>query len=134
VEVLPLVQVKTLPQAPRGIAGLLNYRGQPVPVVDLSEWALGRPAAERLSTRVILVRLPDASGRPRLLGLQAERATETIRKEPADFAEAGVSNPAARYLGPVATDAQGMVQWIQIDRLLPDAVKAVLFKETVELS
>jgi len=30
IEVLPLVSLKRIPQAPRGVAGLFNYRGRPV--------------------------------------------------------------------------------------------------------
>ncbi len=36
--------IKQIPQAPPGVAGVFNYRGAPVPVIDLSELALGRPA------------------------------------------------------------------------------------------
>src|SRR5580692_2688337 len=62
-EVLPLLELKKLPGAPRGVAGIFNYRGRPVPAVDLSEMTLGRPASERLSTRIIVVNYPDETGR-----------------------------------------------------------------------
>ena len=39
VEVVPLLALKELPQAPKGVAGLFNYRGALVPAVDLSELA-----------------------------------------------------------------------------------------------
>jgi chemotaxis-related protein WspB len=48
VEVVPLLEMKPLPQAPRGVAGIFNYRGRPVPAVDLSALTLGQPASERL--------------------------------------------------------------------------------------
>ena len=67
------------------MAGLFNYRGAPVPVIDLSQLTLGRPAARRLSTRIVLVHYPDESGGTHLLGLIAERATQTVRHEPSDF-------------------------------------------------
>ncbi len=46
-EVLPLVALKALLGAPAGVAGLIDYRGTAVPVIDLSALALGRPAALR---------------------------------------------------------------------------------------
>jgi chemotaxis signal transduction protein len=46
-EILPLVEIKKLPHAAPGVAGLFYYRGAPVPVIDLSALALGRPARER---------------------------------------------------------------------------------------
>jgi chemotaxis-related protein WspB len=131
-EVLPLVQVKKIPQAARGVAGIFTYRGAPVPVLDLSELALGRPAPARLSTRLLLVHYPDGWGRRRLLGLIAEKATETLRREPGDFADAGVNAHGAPYLGPVVTEPRGIVQWVQVDRLLPSPVRAALFPAVTE--
>ena len=131
-EVLPLVQVKKIPRAPAGVAGVFTYRGAPVPVLDLSLLALGRPAHSRLSTRLLLVHYPDATGTKRLLGLIAEKATETLRREPGDFVASGVKSDGAPYLGPVVNDARGLIQWIEVDKLLPESVRDVLFKQTVE--
>lgn len=130
-EILPLVQLKALPRAPVGIAGVFNYRGTPVPVVDLSAIALGRTAAPRLGTRILLTHQNDHTGARRLLGLVAEHATETLRCEPGDFAPACVASPDAPYLGPVKADSRGLIQWIDPDRLLSNEVRAVLFK-TIE--
>lgn len=132
VEVIPLVQLKAVPQAPRGVAGLCNYRGKAVPVIDLSALALDRPARSRLSTRLILVRHPGAGGSDELLGLLAEQVTDTIRRETAEFAPAGVDNPEARYLGPVTRDRTGLVQRIEAAQLLTPEVRAVLFRAQAE--
>ncbi len=129
VVVLPLLRIKQIPQSPPGVLGVCNYHGSPVPVIDLSVLALGTPARARFSTRLVLVRYPDAAGASRLLGLIAEKATETLRRNPTDFVPAGVANDHAPYLGPVAADARGLVQWIHVERLLPAAVRDVLFRE-----
>lgn len=131
-EVLPLVQVKKIPRAPAGVAGVFNYRGAPVPVLDLSEIALGRPAHSRLSTRLLLVHYPGSNGTKRLLGLIAEKATETLRREPADFLASGVRSDGAPYLGPVVNDARGIIQWIEVNKLLPEAVRELLFSQIEE--
>ena len=132
VEVLPLLGIKQIPQAPAGVAGAFNYRGKPVPVIDLSELALGRPARLHMSTRIIIVRYPDGNGTQDLLGLIAEKATETVRRDAADFTDSGVINDGAPYLGPVATDPNGLVQRIEVTQLLPAAVRDVLFKQPLE--
>lgn len=129
VEVLPLVELKGLPQSPPGVAGVFNYRGQPVPAMDLCTLTLQRPAQECLSTRIIVVRCPGAEGQSHLLGLIAEQATETLRRNRQDFVNAGLKLEGAPYLGPVAVDAQGMIQWIHEDRLLPDPVRESLFTQ-----
>jgi chemotaxis-related protein WspB len=131
-EVLPLLGVKEIPRAPEAMTGLFNCRGAPVPLIDLSQLTLGRPAARRLSTRIVLVNYPDETGRTHLLGLIAERATRTARHEPSDFVASGVTSAGAPYLGPVVTDAHGLLQWIDVRTLLPPAFRDLLFKEPMD--
>src|SRR3954453_22115791 len=88
-EILPLVDVKLLPQARPAIAGICNYRGAPVPVIDLNHLMSNRPAAQRFSTRIILVNYRSDGG-TRLLGLIAEQVKATVKREPAEFVDAGV--------------------------------------------
>jgi chemotaxis-related protein WspB len=130
-EVLPLVDITRIPQAPPGVAGMFDCRGVPVPVVDLSQLMLGRPAQHCLSTRIIVVDYPDETGARRRLGLIAERATETMRRERADFVDAGVTSDGASYLGSVAVGARGLVQWVEVSKLLPGSVRDVLFRQPV---
>src|SRR6202051_5175749 len=126
-EVLPLLEITRVPQAPVGVAGLINYRGKFVPVIDLSELMFGEPASPHISTRLILVRYGG-----HLLGLIAEQATETMRREAASFAESGISSDAAQYLGPVTQDGGQLIRWIDVQKLLPAAVSSVLFRQAEE--
>jgi chemotaxis-related protein WspB len=128
IEVLPFVNLTRLPKALPGIAGMFDYHGLPVPAVDLSEVILGHVAQRRMSTRMVIVNYPGDDGAPRLLGLIAERATATARLDAAQFKETGVSNDDAPYLGPVARDARGLIQWLTVPQLLPPTVRNVLFK------
>ena len=130
-QVLPLVELKQIPQAPAGVVGVLDFRGTLVPVIDLNELALGRAARRCLSTRLILVHYSDRSGQARLLGLIAEQVTRTLKRSRADFSAAGIASDTAPYLGPVAADDAGrLVQWIEVQQLIPEAVSAVLFRRT----
>jgi len=132
VEVLPLLELKKIPQAPRGVAGLFNYRGQPVPAVDLSQLTLDQPASERLSTRIIVVNYLDGTGKSLLLGLIAEHATEMIRRESKDFVDSGVKLDATPYLGPVLMDGKGAIQLVHEQRLLSEKVRTLLFSNAVD--
>jgi chemotaxis-related protein WspB len=129
VEVLPLVEITQIPQSPRGVAGMFNHRGEPVPVIDLSELTLGQSAARRFSTRMILVHYADEKEGQHLLALIAEKATQTLHRDAKDFVASGVTNDQASYLGPVATDRRGLIQWIKVNQLLPPSVRDVLFKQ-----
>jgi chemotaxis-related protein WspB len=128
--VLPRLDVKAIPHAPSAVEGLCHYRGAPVPVIDLSELALGRAAASRLSTRIVIVQYPDPAAGPHLLGLLVERATETLRRDPAEFVAPGVSVAEASYLGPVTSDARGLIQRIEVQRLLTASLRSLLFEES----
>ncbi len=114
VEVLPLIATHQVPNAPRGIAGTISYRGRPVPVIDLGELVLGTPAPVRLGTRILIV----CAGEGSLFGLIAANATQTFRFRDADFAASAILNAATPFLGPVALAQQGEVRRIELDTLL----------------
>ena len=127
IEVVPLLGLKQIPQAPRGVAGLFNYRGEVVVALDLAELTTGQPSAERLSTRILIVRAQVENCGARLLGLIAERATSMLRREPDDFVDPGLAPGAGPYLGPVLLDEQGVIQWIKEERFLPAPLRQMLF-------
>ena len=131
VEVLPLVNSKHIPRAPLGVAGVFDYHGTPVPLIDFTELAQGTPSRKWMSTRIILVNYQDKSGTMRLLGFLAEHVTETMHRSEEDFADSGVVSDAP-YLGRVITDAAGIIQRIGIQNLLSDSVGDHLFRERVE--
>jgi chemotaxis-related protein WspB len=132
VRILPLTVIKRIPHVPAAIAGCFDYQGTVIPLVDLTELMLGRPAPRHLSTRVILVPFGPGKGssgrRDNLLGLMAEKATETIRTDSSQFTAAGVTPDAAPYLGPVRSVGGRMLQQLDLARLLPDDLSAMLFR------
>ncbi|MCX5544026.1 chemotaxis protein CheW [Paraburkholderia sp. CNPSo 3076] len=134
--VLPLAPVRAFPGTPAYIAGVIDYEGAPVPVVDLPMLALGRPARMLMSTRLVLVYDRDddagaaaAHANPRRLALLLESATRTQSIAPERFAEGGIATPEARWLGPVARDERGFVQWVKVAQLLDARVRARLFPD-----
>lgn len=131
-QVLPLIGVKQIPLMPAGVAGALNYRGKPLPVVDLNQLAFGRSAARKLSTRIVLVDYRGEDGSSKLLGLIAEKATELVRYEPEEFTDPGIANPETPYLGPVVSDATGLIQWVDPKKLLPASITEKLFTQLAE--
>jgi chemotaxis-related protein WspB len=133
-EVLPLVELRKIPDAPKGVAGIFNYHGRPVPAVDLSELTLGQPSDPRLSTRIIVINYPDERGALHPLGLIAEHATELIQRDQRLFQEPDHKLGGAPYLGPVLMDKRGVIQWVHEQRLLPERARDLLFCETLEQS
>src|SRR5262249_52837401 len=126
-EVLPMLQVKPVPQAPAGVAGLINYRGAPVPVVDLSSLMMGRPASPSLSTRLIIVHYPDKSGQPLPLGLIAHDVVATLPRDAPAFQPSNIGDGQSACSGPVTSDDRGVIQWVNVNALLPASVRDGLF-------
>ena len=124
---LPLIDITRVPQAPPEVAGMCDRRGMPVPVIDLSQLLAGRPAAQRLNTRIFIVRYTDAQGGTQQLGLVAENATDILRCPATAFVPSGITNRRTPFLGDVATDADGFVQRLDVHTLLPPSVRDVIF-------
>jgi chemotaxis-related protein WspB len=122
-EVLPLPALRPLPGAPEYVAGVFDYHGALVPAIDLSQLLAGRPARLLLSTRVVLVDYAQTH----LLGLVAERATETVSCREEEWLPAGVTVEGAPYLGPILRHEDGMIQRVTVEDLLAPAVRETLF-------
>jgi chemotaxis-related protein WspB len=130
VEVVPLVTLRRVPKAPDYLAGLLNYHSRLVPVLDLCQLLQGQPCPARLSTRIILVHYQRPNRPLQILGLMAERVTDTVTTD--STVPLGIKVDAAPYLGDMITDEHGMLQCVQVEHLLPAAVHALLFPDEAE--
>lgn len=119
VEVLPLVDLKGIPRSPASLAGVLNYHGTPIPVLDLAGIILGRSSAQRMNTRLVVTERQDPSGNKSLLGLLAERTTDMLRREESDFVPSGIATGQSPHLGPVTVESGRLVQRIEIEHLIP---------------
>lgn len=124
VEVLPRHALRPVALAPRGVAGLLVFRGALVPVVDLCRLVLDRDCRPLLSSRLMMVAIPHGGGQ-RLVGLLAENVLDLV---PAGETMAGVQLADAPWLGDHLADQPGLPQLLDPARLLPDEL-AALFEE-----
>jgi chemotaxis-related protein WspB len=125
IEVLPAVPLRRLPRVPEYVAGVFRYRGVTVPVIDLSRLIGGKPAAELLSTRIVLVRHPGPTGVGRALGLLAARATN-IEEDSSEIGSSGFATPEAPFLEGLST-AGPMIQYVSVEHLLPNDLRERLF-------
>ena len=115
IEVLPLVELSTTRDAPADVAGVFDYRGRFVPVVDLCVLELRRPAHRRLGTRMIMVAVthPTDAAESTPVGLIAENVTEIMRCEPGDFM-------------PFVQGPRGLTERAEPDALIPAALRGYL--------
>jgi chemotaxis-related protein WspB len=88
---------------------------------------LGRPAPGRLSTRILIIRIKRDHDF-RLVGVIAEKLTETMRCDPSDFVSPGIISSETPFLSSVHVDKRGPVQRIDVDRLLAGPHGYLLFE------
>ena len=135
-EILPCLRIKAIPCSPRGLAGLLDYHGEHVPVVDLNELATGSPSPALASTRIVIAVVADetpAEYNPiasRLVGLLVPRATEIFRADESSFVAPPLRQDGAPYLGKVASHPSGLIQLVRVADLLTEEMRETLMLTT----
>ena len=127
VEVVSFVRLKALPGAPTGVAGVMNYRDEPIPVIDLNRLATGTATTPVTGTRIIIVDFATAVDRRGNVGLLVPEATETLRLSADAFTSPGVRTDGALYLGPVLTTDAGVIQRVSVTALLTPELLGSLF-------
>ncbi len=83
-EILDMRPIARLPQAPDSLLGMIDVRGQGVPVVDLRLTLGLPPAADTENTRIIVLSIAGAQGDLRL-GLRADRVFEVTVLDDAEL-------------------------------------------------
>jgi len=129
VEVVPTVRLRPLPGTPPSVAGLCRYRGSLVPVLDLSQMLTGAPAAQRYSTRIVIVTYRGPGGSDHLLGLLAERLDHGADQSRGRLTGSGISTPEMPFLGKLTTTEDTVVQLMTVNHLVADDLRDRLFTE-----
>lgn len=131
VSVIPRIDLRALPHAPKFLAGVFEYRGEVVSVVDLGVLLGSAPSPNRLSTRILLVdrafkdHEAGAASPPKrsLLGLIVEDAGDFVTIDPAALTSPAAPITKAPYLGDIAETDRGLVQLVLPEKVLEDPPK-----------
>ncbi|MBD8065810.1 chemotaxis protein CheW [Devosia sp. PTR5] len=124
-EILDMRPIARLPRAPDNLLGMIDVRGEGVPVLDL-RLTLGMGAAiDTENTRIVVLSVETAHG-PVVLGLRADRVFEVTvldsdALDPAPAISAGWSGHCIEGIG--RRNGQ-FVTVLDLDRLLGNAVPA----------
>ncbi|ACK70496.1 CheW protein [Gloeothece citriformis PCC 7424] len=110
-EVIPRVILRKLHHVPDYVAGVFNYRGSILPVIDLSLLIRGNPCRLCLSTRIIIVENTRQLTGKGYLGLMAEKITDTLSKAPSDEPQP--------HLTDMIIEGQRLIQLLRVESLLP---------------
>ena len=120
VEVIPRVSFRKVHHVPEYVAGLFNYRGVILPVIDLCHLIQGSPSRPYLSTRIIIVKYLRENQSLQYLGLMAERVTETLSIANSDIRESSIRVDEAPYLSGTIVDEKRIIQCVKLEKLFSD--------------
>ena len=108
-----------IPKTPEHVLGVLNLRGEVIPVVDL-RMRFGRQSVEYTATNVIIVLMLIYSGVQRMFGFVVDAVSEVLDvdaaqvREAPDFGSAG----ATRYIAGLLPASQRLVILLNVDSLI----------------
>lgn len=108
-----------VPRAPAAVTGVINLRGEVVPVVDLGERLFGTPLVPGSSSRIIVVESPAGP-----VGLAVDAATEVAHVDPADVRpapEAALDPETSEAFEGVVLVGDRLVVLIDPSKVLPGA-------------
>ena len=118
-EILDARPVARLPQAPANLLGMIDVRGEGVPVLDL-RLTLGRePAADTENTRIVVLAIETDAGMV-TMGLRADRVFEvTVLDDPELAPPPRVSGSwSGRCIAGIGRRNGAFVTVLDLDRLL----------------
>ncbi len=130
IEIIPMVNMEKIPLTEKYVKGIFNYRGDPAPVLDLCLLYAGVPCEERMSTRILVINFKDKNNNLHILGLIAEKVTESLNMEIEEFKTSGINVENAPFLCGVANDEKGLIQLVDTSKILPAHIVDTLFSQT----
>jgi purine-binding chemotaxis protein CheW len=114
-EVIRMPQITWLPQAPRCVKGVINLRGDVIPIVDLRE-RFGMQAQEHTAmTRVIVV---EVEGKP--VGMVVDSASQVVRvpADQFDSPPAVIGGMSRDFILSVGKMGDRLIIMIDVERIL----------------
>ena len=118
-EIIHLMEITPVPRMPPFIRGVINLRGQIVPVLDL-RLRLGLAAAQPTrSTCIVVAQVTASSGSGSQMGLVVDAVDEVLSISPADIQETPefATEPGALFLCGIAKAKGKVMALLDVDRL-----------------
>ena len=125
-EVIPFITTTKLACPQKFIVGTANYRGTPIPVIDLGIILEDEPSRLRMSTRMLVIKYPNSNGETLPLALIVERATNIISVNEEYATDLATTLDSVQFLGKTIHDDDGMLQIIDPTRALKNSLSLAM--------
>jgi chemotaxis-related protein WspB len=107
VQIVPDVTPSPLLGSPNIICGMMRYRGQIIPLIDLGLHFTGSACAKAATTRILILARQAEGQRSDFIGLRAERVTSTVHLSDSVFAGGDIS--AVPFLSGITIAGDGIL-------------------------
>ncbi|MFU2209777.1 chemotaxis protein CheW [Solidesulfovibrio sp. C21] len=84
-EILDFTDITRVPHMPSAMRGVVDVRGEAVPVMDLGQRLGLGPVEQTINTRIVIVEQPADDGKVRLIGALAESVREVLELDDASI-------------------------------------------------
>ncbi len=128
IEVIPRINCKHIPLVPDYVAGIINYHGKPVPVIDLCAYHDLGICKACLSTRIIMVNHVRKDFKNVHVGLIAEQVTETVFVDDDSIYKSSVLIELGQITGE-HEESRAIVQWYDLDHLFTENLLDEILQE-----
>ncbi|HTJ57331.1 MAG TPA: chemotaxis protein CheW [Devosiaceae bacterium] len=124
-EILDMRPIARLPQAPANLLGMIDVRGQGVPVLDMRLTLGFEAATDTENTRIIVLAIGDG-GMTQTIGLRADRVFEVTVLDAAELdpPPAFSGSWGGRAIAGIGRRNGAFVTVLDLDRLLATAVSS----------
>ncbi|HET9528923.1 MAG TPA: chemotaxis protein CheW [Blastocatellia bacterium] len=118
-EVVTMREITPVPETEDFVEGVMNLRGNLVPVLDLRKRLRARTAGAHADRRILIAHLDD-----RLVGLIVDRASEVVRLEEANIEPPPdiISESGAEYISGVANLGDRFITLIDLNKALSEEI------------
>ena len=118
VEVIPVVRIIQIAGAENYLSGLINYRGEIIPVIDMSFYLRERKSDLYLSTRIIVINTTGTTIKSNYIGLLAEKLTDTLNINQSDIKKTGIDSTDVKFLDGIIQINNQVIKHLNIDSLM----------------
>lgn len=113
-EVIPVPEMTSIPKAPPHVCGLMNLRGQIIPVIDLRKKMGITPSKDKTQMGVIIFDLDD-----RFAGVIVDRIQKVLNVNSESISPVPENESKDYYLGIINVDGRLCI-WLEPNKLLND--------------
>lgn len=122
VEVLPAIELQAMHGTVGAIAGVFNYQGQIIPVINMNQLFQQPSPNPQLQQRIILIKQKQKDHQDKLFGVLVEKIIEATSVQTEKLRQSEDLNQlfSSRYLGDTFLQGNIILQEIYTEHLLSD--------------